>query len=159
MAAHGNYGPNITYMMNFNYRQRQQDHYVKEVTTHDENKATGSDNYNKDKQENKDKNSKIMYNENYANYEKNYENYVEYYMANYTLKENYVQKEEDVTYGVNYMENVKEHYGEKTNYGKYGIERENKEKRPTKNYEDNEHYVQYAKDYDTRKRRRRQNRK
>ena len=25
MAVHGNYGPNVTYMMNSNYRQRQQD--------------------------------------------------------------------------------------------------------------------------------------
>ena len=203
MAVHGNYGPNVTYMINSSYRQRQQDemnldygevtpngvtyylededytkeikykekyekhyqqkpeehqkeHYLEEVTTHNENKATGSENYNVGKQENKDKNSKIMYNENYANYEKNYENYVENYMANYTLKENYVQKEEDVTYGVNYMENVKEHYGEKTNYGKYGMERENKEKRPKKKYEENKHYVQHAKDYAKGRRMRRQ---
>ena len=66
---------------------------------------------------------------------------MENYTATYTLKENYVQKKEDVTYGVNYMENVKEHYGEKANYGKYGMERKNKEKRPKKNYEESEHYV------------------
>jgi len=76
---------------------------------------------------------------------------VESYTAKYTRMENYVQKEEYAAYGANYMESVKEHYDE--NYGKYGMERENKEKRPKKNYEENEHYVQSAKDYDKRKRR------
>ena len=143
--------------------EEQKEHYLEEETTHNENKATDNENYNEDKKdnqtENKEQGPEIMYNENYANCEKNYENYVENYMANYTLKETYVQKEEDVTYGANYMENVKEHYGEKANYGKYGMERETKEKRPKKNYEENEHYVQHATGYDKRIRRRRLKRK
>ena len=175
MAVHGDYDQNSSYM-NFNYRQRQQgnmnfdhgeviqngvtyylededyiqaikyeEHYLEEETTHNENKATGNENYNEDAKDNQTENKEqcpvIMYYENYASCEKNYENYVENYTATYTLQENYVQKE---------------HHGEKTNYGKYGMERESKEKRPKKKYEENKYYVQHAKDYAKGRRRRRQ---